>query len=83
MTATAPAAAARLADEVYASARASTRLTVYPPVADRRPRVRRMVIKGGPDLPAAIEEALAAFRVARPKSRGNIDVEVDPVEWRF
>jgi primosomal protein N' (replication factor Y) (superfamily II helicase) len=83
VTATAPAEAARLADEVYAAARASTRLTAYPPVADKRPRVRRMVIKGGQDLPAAIEEALAAFRVARPKSRGNMDVEVDPVEWRF
>jgi primosomal protein N' (replication factor Y) (superfamily II helicase) len=83
VTATAPADAARLADEIYAAARASSRLTVYPPVADKRPRVHRMVIKGGQDLPAAIEEALAAFRGARPKTRGNMDVEVDPVEWRF
>jgi primosomal protein N' (replication factor Y) len=83
VTATAPPEAARLADEIYATARASSRLTVYPPVADKRPRVRRMVIKGGQDLPAAIEDALVGFRVARPKTRGNMDVEVDPVEWRF
>jgi len=83
ITAPAPAESARLADEVYTAARASARLTVYPPVADKRPRVRRMVIKGGPDLPAAIDESLAAFRVPRPRSRGNMDVEVDPVEWRF
>jgi primosomal protein N' (replication factor Y) (superfamily II helicase) len=83
ITAAGSAEATRLADDVYAAARADSRLTVYPPVADKRPRVRRMVIKGGPDLPAAIEEALAAFRGARPKTRGNMDVEVDPVEWRF
>jgi primosomal protein N' (replication factor Y) len=83
VTATAPADSGRLADEIYATARASARLTVYPPVADKRPRVRRMVIKGGQDLPGAIEETLGAFRIARPKTRGTMDVEVDPVEWRF
>ncbi len=83
ITAAAPAEAAQLADEIYAAARRSARLTVYPPVADKRPRVRRMVIKGAQDLPAAIEEALGAFRLPRPKSRGNMDVEVDPVEWRY
>jgi primosomal protein N' (replication factor Y) len=83
ITATGAAESALLADEIYAAARACRRLTVYPPVADKRPKVRRMVIKGGQDLPSAVAEALAAFRVARPKSRGNMDVEVDPVEWRF
>jgi primosomal protein N' (replication factor Y) len=83
VSATEPSAAARLADEIYTAARASSRLTVYPPVTDKRPRMQRMVIMGGQDLPGAIEEALAAFRVARPKTRGNMEVEVDPVEWRF
>ncbi|HEY7726572.1 MAG TPA: hypothetical protein VH880_14650, partial [Anaeromyxobacteraceae bacterium] len=32
-------------------------LTVYPPVAERRERARRIVVKGGPDLPVALAGA--------------------------
>ncbi|HEY2995220.1 MAG TPA: primosomal protein N' [Methylomirabilota bacterium] len=71
----------RLADEVAAALRASSRLTVYPPVAERRERARRIVVKGHADLPAALSAALEDFRGPRPRSRGIIDVEVDPVEW--
>jgi primosomal protein N' (replication factor Y) (superfamily II helicase) len=71
----------RLADEIAAALRASSRLTVYPPVAERRERARRIVVKGHPDLPAALASALEDFRGPRPRSRGIIDVEVDPVEW--
>jgi primosomal protein N' (replication factor Y) len=56
-------------------------VTVYPPAADRRGRVRRVVVKGGDDLPQVLEAALGEFRRPRPKSRGIMDVEVDPVEW--
>jgi primosomal protein N' (replication factor Y) (superfamily II helicase) len=71
----------RLADEVAAALRASSRLTVYPPVAERRERARRIVVKGHADLPAALAAALEDFRAPRPRSRGIMDVEVDPVEW--
>lgn len=71
----------RLADEVAAALRASSRLTVYPPVAERRGRARRIVVKGHADLPAALAAALEDFRGPRPRSRGIMDVEVDPVEW--
>jgi primosomal protein N' (replication factor Y) len=71
----------RLADEVAAALRASSRLTVYPPVAERRERARRIVVKGHADLPAALAAALEDFRGPRPRSRGIMDVEVDPVEW--
>jgi primosomal protein N' (replication factor Y) len=70
-----------LADEIAAALRASSRLTVYPPVAERRERARRIVVKGGADLPVALAAALEDFRGPRPKSRGIMDVEVDPVEW--
>jgi primosomal protein N' (replication factor Y) (superfamily II helicase) len=71
----------RLADEVAAALRASPRLTVYPPVADRRERGRRIVVKGDPELPLLLASALEEFRGPRPRRRGIIDVEVDPVEW--
>ena len=70
-----------LADEVAAALRASPRLTVYPPVAERRERARRIVVKGDAELPVVLASALEDFRGPRPKSRGIIDVEVDPVEW--
>ena len=71
----------RLADEVAAALRASPRLTVYPPVSDRRGRAWRIVVKGHADLPAVLAVALEDFRGPRPRSRGIMDVEVDPVEW--
>jgi primosomal protein N' (replication factor Y) len=71
----------RLADDVAAALGASPRLAVYPPIAERRERARRIVVKGHADLPAALAAALADFRGPRPRRRGMIDVEVDPVEW--
>ncbi|MEK7701476.1 MAG: hypothetical protein AAB418_05665, partial [candidate division NC10 bacterium] len=73
--------ARRLADRVHAALSASPALTVYPPAPDRRNRVHRVVVKGGHDLPRLLEAALAEFRGPRPRSRGIMDVEVDPVEW--
>ena len=71
----------RLADEVAAALRASSRLAVYPPIAERRERARRIVVKGHADLPGALAAALEEFRGPRPRSRGIMDVEVDPLEW--
>ena len=71
----------RLADEVAAALRASPRLTVYSPVAERRERTRRIVVKGDAELSVVLAAALEDFRGPRPRSRGIMDVEVDPVEW--
>jgi primosomal protein N' (replication factor Y) len=71
----------RLAEEVAAALRASPRLTVYPPVVERRERGRRIVVKGDAELPVVLAAALEDFRGPRPRSRGIMDVEVDPVEW--
>jgi primosomal protein N' (replication factor Y) len=71
----------RLSDEVAAALRASPRLTVYPPVAERRQRAWRIVVKGEAELPVVLAAALEDFRGPRPRSRGIIGVEVDPVEW--
>jgi primosomal protein N' (replication factor Y) len=71
----------RLADEVAAALRASARLTVYAPIAERRERVRRIVVKGDAELPSALAAVLEDFPGVRPGGGGIIDVEVDPVEW--
>jgi len=71
----------RLADVVAGALRALPSLMVYPPVAERRERARRIVVKGDTELPVVLAEALEDFRGPRPRSRGIIDVEVDPVEW--
>ena len=63
--------------------RGAPRLTVYPAATDRRGRARRIVVKGGDDLPDLLDAALREFRRPRPRSRGIMDVEVDPVEWPF
>src|SRR5256885_2326577 len=73
----------RLAERVCAALRASTALQVYPPGADRRSRLRRVVVKGPAELPRLVGAALQEFRDPRPEGRGIIDVEVDPVEWPF
>jgi len=72
----------RLADAVGAALRGSKGLTVYPPIADRGDRTRRIVTKGGADLPRLLDDALREFK-APSAGRGIIDVEVDPVEWPF
>jgi len=73
----------RLAEAVGAALRGSKGLTVYPPVADRSDRTRRIVAKGDADLPRLLDEALREFRTPSATGRGIIDVEVDPVEWPF
>jgi primosomal protein N' (replication factor Y) len=83
ITAKAAADMHRLADDVAAALGADRELIVYPPAADRRDRLRRIVVKGRDDLPSRVAAALADFRRPRPKSRGIMDVEVDPVEWQF
>jgi len=78
------AAAERTAAAVVGALRRGPDLTVYAPAPDRRNRARRIVVKGGPDLPRVLGEGLREFRVARGAAgRGIIDVEVDPVEWPF
>jgi primosomal protein N' (replication factor Y) len=78
-----PADTERLAERVGAALAAAPGLTVYPPPPDRRDRARRIVVKGRADLPRLLETALAEFRGGVARSRGIIDVEVDPVEWPF
>jgi primosomal protein N' (replication factor Y) len=73
----------RLAEAVGAALRGSKGLTVYPPVADRSDRSRRIVAKGDADLPRLLDEALREFKTPSATGRGIIDVEVDPVEWPF
>jgi primosomal protein N' (replication factor Y) len=72
----------RLADAVGAALRGARDLTVYPPVSDRSERVRRIVAKGGAELPRRLDAALSEFKTPTA-GRGIIDVEVDPVEWPF
>jgi primosomal protein N' (replication factor Y) len=69
---------------VGAALKQMPRLTVYPATPDRRQNVRRIVVKGERDLPALLQAAIGeAARAGGPRSRGIIDVEVDPVEWPF
>ena len=72
----------RLAEAVGAALRGSRGLTVYPSSADRSDRIRRIVTKGGADLPGLLDDALREFK-APSAGRGIIDLEVDPVEWPF
>jgi len=78
-----PAETAALAEQASAALAAASELTVYPPLPDRRERMRRIVVKGRADLPRRLEGALASFREGGAPRRGIIDVEVDPLEWPF
>jgi primosomal protein N' (replication factor Y) len=69
------------ADTIAAALTASRALTVYAAQSARRGRALRIVVKGHGDLASQLASALADFRRPRPKSRGIIDIEVDPVEW--
>jgi primosomal protein N' (replication factor Y) len=75
--------AAALADTVADALKGAAGVTAYPATEDRRGRARRIVVKGDAGLPGALEAALADWRGPRQKSRGIMDVEVDPVEWPF
>jgi primosomal protein N' (replication factor Y) len=68
-------------EAVQAALRGAPRLTTYPPTADRRGRARRIVVKGGDDLPELLEEGLADLRGPTRSRRVAVDVEIDPVEW--
>jgi primosomal protein N' (replication factor Y) len=83
VTVTAKAAAdlRRLTDDVAAALANDRELTVYPPVPDRRDRLRRIVVKGRDDLADRLGAVLIDFRRPRPKSQGTVEVEIDPVEW--
>ena len=72
-----------MVEAVAAALRGTPGLTIYPAATDRRGRARRIVVKGGDDLAELLEPALREFRRPRPRSRGIMDVEVDPVEWPF
>jgi len=78
-----PADTERAAEGVAQALRAVPGTTVYPPAADRRQRVRRIVVKGPAELPRLLEPILAPWRARSAQRRGIIDVEVDPVEWPF
>ena len=81
ISAASPGPMQRLADDVAAALTPSAALTVYGPAPARRDRARRIVVKGHSDLAACLSDALGDFRRPRPKSRGIMDIEVDPVEW--
>lgn len=81
VTTSAAADSGRIVDDVAAALASSPALTIYGPAPARGNRARRIVVKGSTDLATRLDEALGEFRRPRPKSRGIIDVEVDPVEW--
>ena len=72
---------ARLADAL----RGDPAFAVYVLGADKRSRADRIVVKGPADLPLRLARILADAPAtpAGAKSRGIIEVEVDPVEWLF
>ena len=86
LTASGPdAAIARALAEAAAAALAGAPgLTAYPPTPDRRQRTWRLVVKGGQELPDELATALSELTSrGGPRSRGIMDIEVDPVEWPF
>jgi len=70
------------AERIIRALRQSPRLTAYPPAANRSGSRRRIVVKGDADLPHILREGLREVTAPHPRSRGIIDVEVDPVEWQ-
>jgi primosomal protein N' (replication factor Y) (superfamily II helicase) len=76
------ATARALAEAAAAALAGAPGLTAYPPTPDRRQRTWRLVVKGGPELPVQLATTLGELaRRGGPRSRGIMDVEVDPVEW--
>jgi primosomal protein N' (replication factor Y) len=69
----------RVAGDVAAALR-DPGLTVYPPLAGARGRGRQIVVKGDRDLPARLNAALGAWPPGS-RTRGIMDVEVDPIQW--
>lgn len=72
----------RLAEAAHRALGGAPGLTVYPPLAGRPPRRRRLVVKGHADLPAVLAQALGEEgEIAAARERGIMTIEVDPVEW--
>jgi primosomal protein N' (replication factor Y) len=73
-----------LVDTLSDMLRAEPGVTVYPPAPVGREHAQRVVVKGGDDLAETLGRALSALvRESGRRSRGIMDVEVDPVAWRF
>jgi primosomal protein N' (replication factor Y) len=70
-------------DAVAAALRDCPDLVTYPPRADRRNALARIVVKGRAELPRILAARLAELLASVRARRGIIDVEVDPVEWQF
>src|SRR5262249_29068735 len=81
VTAAAPTQMRTPAADVAAAPSAVPPLAIYGPASARRDRARRIIVKGHADLATQLAAALGEFRRPRPKSRGIMDIEVDPVEW--
>jgi primosomal protein N' (replication factor Y) len=71
-----------LVERVSEALRGGRELITYPPIAMPGRRGSRIVVKGGPDLPAALAAALGDLLSVRRLRPGIMDVEVDPVEWQ-
>jgi primosomal protein N' (replication factor Y) len=77
------AGAGGLVERVSAALARGRDLTAYPAIALPGRRGVRIVVKGGPDLPRALADALGELLSVRRTTPGIMDVEVDPVEWPF
>ena len=68
------------AERVAEALSGASSLVAYPPLALPGRRGSRIVVKGGPDLPHVLAQALGDLLAVRRRP-GIMDVEVDPVEW--
>jgi primosomal protein N' (replication factor Y) len=71
-----------LTEKITAALGGSADLVAYPAIAMPGRRGRRIVVKGGADLPAVLAAALGDLLSIRRVRPGIMDVEVDPVEWQ-
>ncbi len=71
-----------LTDKIAAALAGSAGLVAYPAMALPGRQGRRIVVKGGADLPATLAAALGDLLGVRRLRPGIMDVEVDPVEWQ-
>jgi primosomal protein N' (replication factor Y) len=71
-----------LTDKIAAALAGSADLLAYPAIALPGRQGRRIVVKGGADLPAMLAAALGDLLGVRRLRPGIMDVEVDPVEWQ-
>ena len=69
-------------EKIAAALSGSADLLAYPAIAMPGRQGRRIVVKGGTDLPAVLAAALGDLLAIRRLRPGIMDVEVDPVEWQ-